>query len=199
MLSSYDTTVRDNIRVYLFTAATDDVVGSWLGGAGGTTNLYDAINNIPPLGTDTETNLTQIEDTIGTKGSWGCGTVASKGISVGAIFVGGLAMCCHGEDVSTQTKTGALSAVNPETIVDTAFNFGDDVGALGVYPTNWRWLKAELDSASVWTPENSVKISVQKTDASSRVASVCFLGASLAFASVSLPPKQSFPRPALHM
>lgn len=33
----------------------------WTGGVGGTTNLFDAVNNTPPIGTATETDLTQIE------------------------------------------------------------------------------------------------------------------------------------------
>lgn len=38
--------------------------GSWVAGAGGTTNLWEAINNVPPLGSATQTDLINIETNV---------------------------------------------------------------------------------------------------------------------------------------
>lgn len=53
-----------NGKVVLALPVADKVRGGtapWTGGVGGTTNLFDAINNTPPIGTATETDLTQVE------------------------------------------------------------------------------------------------------------------------------------------
>lgn len=50
-------------KIVLLTPITDTQRGSWTGGAGGTTNVFDGVNNTPPIGTATETNLTQMEST----------------------------------------------------------------------------------------------------------------------------------------
>jgi hypothetical protein len=58
------------------------------------------------------------------------------------------AVCAHGEGVASQTKAGSLALghdTNSE-IADTAtFNFGDDVGAAGTFPTNWRWKRTAFE------------------------------------------------------
>src|SRR5213079_3376565 len=37
-------------NIVLLKPTSDNQIGSWTGGAGGTTNLWDAVNNTPPVG-----------------------------------------------------------------------------------------------------------------------------------------------------
>lgn len=77
-------------KVVLLVGLSDKVRPAlWTGGAGGTTNLWDAVNNKPPIGTATETDLTQIEHAGSAAGSVGneyvttLPTYASMGLSDG--------------------------------------------------------------------------------------------------------------------
>lgn len=160
---------------------SDNQRGSWTGGAGGTTNLYDAINNFPPTGTATETNLTQIEsaDSSGDnatdeyRGNLTAYSTAGVGASDTVTLL--QAFVCHGEDVATGTKTGSFGGEsNPSWTYDT-FTFGDNVGALGTYPTNWAWSRGAIQYGPSVTVGSSPVVAIRKTDTGTRVASVCSL------------------------
>ncbi len=115
---------------------------NWLGGAGGTTNLYDAVNNRPPIGTATETDLTQIEELGGSNppGDYRANleTYTSKGIAAGDTIVCVMPRVIHGEDVTTGTKTLSHEVMsNPAVANSGNYNAGNDGSALGTYPTLW--------------------------------------------------------------
>lgn len=83
----------------------------------------------------------------------------------------------HGEDASTGTKTGSFGGQsNPSWTYDT-FTYGDDVGALGTYPTNWRWAISTAQVTPTVTLASDFILALRKTDTGSRVASADFLGA----------------------
>lgn len=169
------------VRMLLPTGDTQ--VGSWTGGVGGTTNLFDAVNNAPPIGTATETDLTQIESIDGSGDNATdeyratIATYASAGIVGGDTVLAVAPLIWHGEDVSTGTKTGSVAMVaNPNPASYQAFTFGGDIGALGTFPSNWQGTgPALVDSPSV-TLSTNPQIAVRKTDAGTRVASICFIG-----------------------
>lgn len=50
-------------KVVILWPKSDSSNTGFTGGAGGTTNLYDAVNNAPPLGNSTPTNATQLKQT----------------------------------------------------------------------------------------------------------------------------------------
>lgn len=158
---------------------SDSQVGSWTGGAAGTTNLWEAVNNIPPIGTATETDLTQIENNVNGGGTNYIATLQSyttAGVPAGATIKAVQVLCAHGEDIATGAKTGQVKvASNPAGAFKT-FTFGDDIGALNTWPQTWRgrWTAGE-DNPSV-TLGTSPTIELDKTDTSTRVASVCALG-----------------------
>lgn len=84
---------------------------------------------------------------------------------------------CHAEEVSTGTKTGTFSVVRHPAISSSTFTYGNDVGAAGAYPTNWRWKTIgpayEVNFSSAG-PAPSLKF--VKTDTGSRYVLVCFAG-----------------------
>lgn len=168
-------------KLVLLLPTTDVQRGSWTGGAGGTTNLWDAINNAPPIGTATETNLTQIESADSTSDNStdeyrvGMATYASAGITANDIVTVVHAVIDNGEDSATGTKTGSAWYTNYDVTVR-SFTFGDDVGALGTWPTGW---------AAFWLPgvsrpnpniTDSPGLTIRKVTASTAVGSIDFVG-----------------------
>ncbi len=169
-------------EILLLLPTADGQRGSWTGGAGGTTNLWNAINNVPPIGTATETDLTQIEsaDSSGNNATdeyRGDMVMDAQGVSAGSTVAALMAVISHGEDVATGTKTGSFGfQANPATTYGT-FTYGNDVGALGTWPATWSWGNTAIANEPSVTISTATKIAVRKTDTGTRVASVAFLGA----------------------
>lgn len=170
-------------KIVLMKPVSDSQRGSWTGGAGGTTNLWDAVNNTPPVGTATETDSTQIEsaDSSGDNATdeyrGDCGSYTTAGIGASDTINAIRTLCNHGEDVSTGTKTGSFGCqANPAETYGT-FTFGADAGALATYPTTWTWTKNTIIQAPSVTLGTSLIIAARKTDTGTRVASIDFLGA----------------------
>lgn len=171
-------------KVILMKPTADTQRGSWTGGSGGTTNLFTAVDNTPPTGTASENDTTQIESTDSSGNNatdeyrGDCGSYTTAGIGASDTINAVTAMCSHGEDVATNTKTGSFGVQsNPSQTYDT-FTFGLDVGALGTWASgNWAQAIGTPQDAPSVTKGSSLIIAVRKTDAGTRVASVCFLGA----------------------
>lgn len=189
-------------NVILLRPVSDAQVGSWTGGAGGLTNLFDAVDNTPPAGTATETNTTQIEsiDSSGDNAtdeyranltSW-----ATAGVGPNDAIICIIPLINHGEDVATGTKTGSFGLqANPVTTYQ-SFTFGADVGALATYPTNWTWSTGGPSNTPINYPSinksQTTVIAVRKTDTGTRVASVDFMGVMVEIA------KRGSPSPLIH-
>jgi hypothetical protein len=141
-------------KIVLLIPTSDAQVGSWTGGVGGITNLFDAVNNLPPIGTSAETNLTQIEsaDTTGDNATdeyrGNMTTYSSAGITADDSITLCQAFLSHGEDVAAGTKTGSFLVLsNPAQVTADTFTFGDDLGALSQpWPSGWRsaWGAAQV-------------------------------------------------------
>lgn len=154
----------------------------WTGGSGGTTNLFDAINNTPPTGTATETNSTQIEHAGGAAGTTdrydaNMTTPATAGIGVYDTITLAQFVEVDGEDVSTGTKLLNFEVLsNPVIASPGNVTAGADNGALGTYPATW----AVNRSAVVYNPSlangTSPVMRARRPETASRVASVCFMG-----------------------
>lgn len=178
-------------KVVLCKPISDNQRGSWTGGAGGTTNLWDAVDNTPPAGTATETDTTQIESTDSSGDNTtdeyraNLTTYTTAGIVAGDTMTLVQAVVDHGEDVSTGTKTGKVYfQANPAGAAPGSndFNFGDDVGALGTWPSGWAVYWGVVSGSSViYAPAptlgSSPVLALRKTDSGTRVASCDFLGA----------------------
>lgn len=175
-------------KIVLLKPTSDGQAGSWTGGVGGVTNLFNAVDNTPPVGTATETDTSQIEsiDASGDNATdeyrANVGTPISAGIGSGDTFTAALPVLNHGEDIATGTKTGTFGIQTPTGLSQQTFTFGNDVAALGTYPTGWIWSPGVVLEAAVITPSTSIVLGVRKTDTGTRVASVDFLGAYLEFA-----------------
>lgn len=181
-------------KIILLKPISDAQIGSWTGGAGGVSNLFNAVDNTPPTGTATETDATQIESIDGSGDNAtdeyrvNLQSYATGGISASATVRAIESLIWHGEDVSTGTKTGSLAIIsNPNVGTYDAFTFGADGGALGTFPATWVAQKnATVTDSPTVTISSSPQIAVRKTDAGTRVASVCFIGLKVEYIDRSL-------------
>lgn len=181
-------------KVNLLLPISDDSRSTeWTGGAGGTTNLWDAVNNIPPTGTATETNLTQIEHAGGATGAYVANMTAYSTIGIAAsdVINGVYPFIWTGEDSATGDKLLTFNlSLNPITEAVIAFNVADSVsGALGTWPTGW-WVTSGISGGS---PSNltSPKMAVSRPETATRVASVCFMGIYVDYTPASIPSEGS--------
>jgi hypothetical protein len=88
---------------------------------------------------------------------------------------------CHAEAITLGTKTGTLRLYNTADVAlgsEASFNFGNDLGIAGDYPSAWRWVIAgpaydvAIDSAG-----DPLRINFTKTDGTTRVAMLACIGA----------------------
>jgi hypothetical protein len=166
-------------NVILLPAVSDGFDGTWTAGAGGT-SLFTAVDSIPPIGDATPTDLTQITNVSKTGSqdcSVNCRTYTDGGIGASDTINAVMAICCDGEQVNTGTKAGWVRLIsNPTDAVAYTFDFGDDIGALGDFPTNWRTHVGPTTSALGVSKVTSPAVQIQKTDATTRATDVCFAG-----------------------
>jgi hypothetical protein len=88
----------------------------------------------------------------------------------------------HGEGVATGTKTGTFEVQLNPTIAATSFNYGNDVGAAGAYPTNWRWVKTALAYSPALVGRGlTSRIRTTKTDTGTRAAIASTAGVMLEY------------------
>ena len=176
-------------QIYLLLPTSDNGRGDslWTGGAGGTTNLYDAVNNTPPVGlsSSTDTNLSQIKHAGGaanTTISWykaNMTTYTAAGIGATDKIRLVQAIGVDGEEVTTQTKNLQYSIIsNPAVATSGSVKAGDDgATAIGTYPTGWAIHRGTIsyDPSGIALGTAPV-MQVLRPETASRVASVCFMG-----------------------
>src|SRR5262249_20714242 len=137
-------------KIVLLKPISDNARGAnWVGGAGGTTNLWDAIDNTPPVGgaSAAGTNTSQTHNgTKATTGNYdvnltsyttsGIGACDSITLVVGLWNAGGAAT---GSVVSIQSNPalGSTSTLSTSTP--------------GTYPTGWNWI-SDSTIQTVYSP-----------------------------------------------
>ena len=99
----------------------------------------------------------------------------------------------HGEDINTGTKTltyGLKS--NPAQTFAANFSAGNDGGALGTYPTGWIVARSIVfDAPHGLTVGNSPVLTARRPSTETRVASVCFMGSYVEWATYTTPTPES--------
>lgn len=181
-------------QVVMLLPTSDSAIGSWTGGAGGTSNLFDAVDNVPPAGVSSasDTNTSQIKTaTDGTTATFNCRSYATAGIGPSDLIAVIQSVVVHGEEVATGAKTGTVGAVTNPSIAGTAVTFGITSGAEGTYPSAWGTTRGTPTYAPTVTVGTQPTVSVVSTTMVSRFASVCFMGILLDV--VLFPPSQHRP------
>lgn len=187
-------------KIIMMRPISDNARGAWDAGAGGTTNLWDAVNNTPPVGVSDSaaTNTSQIRNKSTTNPSscdFNLATYTAAGVGSTDTINAMVILDVDGEDPTTSTKTGACSMVsNPVIAEPSAFNFGDDgASAQGIYLSNWKWHAGVMTEAPSVTKGTApvLRIRCISGATNARAASCCALGAYVDYspgAAVSLPP-----------
>lgn len=189
-------------RIVLLKPISDNARATlWTGGVGGTTNLWDAVDNTPPVGTATETNTTQIEHAGGAAGTTDAydanmTTPATAGIRSTDVVNTAHFMEADGEDINPGSKLLNFEVLsNPVIASPGNVTAGNDGGALGTYPTTW----VARASSPVYNPRLDVNVSpvmrARRPETASRVASVCFMGIYVDYTPGAMLPKQFSPVP----
>ncbi len=189
---------------------SDNARGNWTGGAAGTTNLFSALDNQPPVGltAGSDTDTSQIQNatsatfpgTAAQRGDWNCQTYTTLGIAPWDTLWAVQAACNHGEGIATGTKPGGLYIVsNPaQASPGLDFDYGNDVGAIGTFPfttagtptIGWFTAVGPVTASPSVTLGTSPVVGVHKNVASTRETHVDFAGVYVAF-TPGLPPELS--------
>jgi len=167
-------------QAILLPPISDNTDGTWLAGAGGA-SLFTAVDSIPPIGTATETDSTQIENATNSANQdalLNCRTYTDGGIGASDTINAVMAIGNDGEDVGTGTKTGEyfISSNPAQGVSGFTFDFGDDVGALGTFPSNWSTHVSPVVASPSVTKDNSPVVGIRAVSATTRVRSADFLG-----------------------
>lgn len=180
----------DEEQVILLCPNSDEQIGSWLGGAGGTTSLAAAVSNIPPAGvaSASKTNTSQIKcgDTTADNPTdeyrGVCRSYSMNGISALDTITAITTIASHGEDVATGSPSGSFGAqANPIETYGVISQFGGNAGAVGAWPTNWRWKTNPPIEYPVVTVSDPLVLAIRKTDAGAAIGVCDFMGAYVAF------------------
>lgn len=167
--------------VILMEPVSDNARGNWTAGAGGTTNLFDGVNNTPPVGVAdaSATNGSQIKiksTTLPSNCDLNLNSYTTEGVTgtVNAITL----WVNHGEDPATGTKAGTAAIVSNPASGTVSFNFGNDVGAQSTYFGLWAWNSLLVDAPSVTLGTAPViRVTCTSGSTGTRAASCDFLGA----------------------
>src|SRR5262245_2535373 len=165
----------------------------WVGGGGGLTNLWDAVNNTPPVGIASGNNTSQIEHTGGAAGTTDSydaimTTYTTAGVGSSDTVMVTQYLIAHGEDVATGTKLLNMQLVsNPTDTISSNFTAGNDAGQASTFPTLWVVNRnGYLYQPSV-TKGTSPVARVRRPETASRTASVCFMAVVVEYAQLGTP------------
>lgn len=175
-------------KILVLPVASDVQVGKWLRGAGGTTNLRQALNNLPPAGLNdaSMTNTSQIKSDALDSNADGptetyqgrLRTYRTAGIPGGHMIANVQILVCHGENAAAGTKDLSVQLLsNPAGSLFPAPNHaGYDAGACGTYPTTWGW---DRDNGAIPSSpldvDTGAVIELASTTATNARVSVCSL------------------------
>jgi hypothetical protein len=172
----------DGNVVPLFPVSDNARGANWTGGAGGTTNLFDAIDNTPPVGaTFNGTNTSQIINAASdTTGNYDANLTdyLTAGIRAADTITLVQPLWALGCSSATATNMARLLVSNPQSNGGTEST--QSTGSIaGTYGSAWR--QPSNISHTVYSP--SVTLGTQpvirlgKRTATTRVVGACFMGA----------------------
>ena len=137
-------------KVVVLVPISDSAVGSgWTGGAGGTSNLFAAVDSTPPVGqANPGTDTSQIRNASSAAASYDANLTSYTTAGVGASDTVNAVtpVCSVAAPVVTGAKTGSFGIVSNPTIANRVFTGGASAAA-----NFWRGSAAGT-YASGWTP-----------------------------------------------
>lgn len=175
-------------KVYLLTPISDNAVGTgWTNDAAGTTNLWDAVNNTPPVGiadTTGSTGLHQIRNATNNASvnyDANLTTYTTAGVNPGDTILAVDPRCSTGAPVSTGAKQGTFGVVSNPTIANVALAAGGTSGAFwsgtaaGTFATGWKLSSGTFTTSPSVTLGTSPVLRITQVTGSTRIAMLCFM------------------------
>lgn len=156
---------------YLFPAADSSVTG-YTNGAGTGTNLWDALNNTPPVGvaTGSSTATSQIKDVVANTTDNYVATLqtyASQGVAGNIAVVQHIAMIGQ---ASIAASSAGITLTNPTV----AENTGSGPSAVaGTYPSNWVRLKGTMTHAPAAPAQGTAPTLKIRKNTATAIAQMC--------------------------
>jgi hypothetical protein len=174
-------------KVVLLKPISDNArTAGWVTGAGGTTSLWDAVNNTPPTGAaDTGTATSQIRNaTAEASASYDANLTAYTTAGIGAADTINvvLPLVATAAPVTTSSKQGLIGMASNPAITTVALSAGGTAGAFwagfaaAAYPSGWKWSRGTTTYAPSVTLGSSPVARITQVTSSTRIADVCAMG-----------------------
>lgn len=173
---SVNNTWPANERVYALRPTADSARDAgWLDGGGGTTSLFEAVNNVPPTGTTTAVNGSQIKNAVSTTteeydATMTTYTAAGVGATDTVTAVYGVWEAGSSSTTGSDTIAGEVES-NPA--IAEATSTVDSV--VGVYPTGWNRGQTVIAENPTVTLGTAPVMSMRKAVATTRIHQVALM------------------------
>lgn len=176
-------------NVVLLVPTSDNAKGTgWTNDAAATTNLFDAVNNEPPVGiadTTTGSGLHQLRNATSNANvnyDANMTTYLAAGMGTRDIVQVVVPVIATAAPVTTSSKQGTVGVVSNPAIANVALGAGGTAGAFwsgvaaGTYPTGWKWSFGTTTYNPSVTPGTAPVMRITQVTSSTRVAMVCAMG-----------------------
>jgi hypothetical protein len=189
--------ISDSARAALWVAGSNATTA--------TTNLFEGVNNTPPIGTATSipvaNGISHEGGAAGTTDDYDANmtSYSTAGIGAGSTINAVQAVVAHAEDIATGAKLLTFSVKsNPaQGAFETNFTAGNG-SAAGTYPTNWVITRGTIISGPSVTLGTSPVMTMRRPETASRRADVCFMGIYVDYTPVAGDPTSFPPVPPVH-
>lgn len=185
-----DATFLAPSKVALLVPTADSAVGTgWTLGSGGTTGLWDAVNNVPPTAVADTGTTAQIRNAASNTNSYDATmtTYAAAGVATGDTVLAAQPVISTAAPVVTSAKLGTVGVASNPTIANIALGAGGTAGAFwsglagGTYPAGWKVSFGTLTTSPSVTIGTAPVMRVTQVTASTRIAMVAFMGINVAW------------------
>jgi hypothetical protein len=176
-------------RVVLLLPVSDNAKGTgWTNDAASTTNLFNSVDNTPPIGiadTSGGTGLNQLRNATSNANSnydANMTTYAAAGIDTNDTVNVVDPIVATAAPVSTSAKQGTVGVVSNPAITNIALAAGGTSGAFwsgsagGTYASGWKISHGTVTYAPAVTVTTAPVMRITQVTASTRIAVVCFMG-----------------------
>jgi hypothetical protein len=173
-------------KVGLLVPTADSAVGTgWTLGSGGTTGLWDAVNNLPPTAvadTGTTAQIRNATSNANVNYDATMTTYSVAGIGAGDTVLAVQPVISTAAPVVTSAKAGTIGVVSNPTIANIALGAGGTAGAFwsgvagGTWPTGWKTSLGTVTASPSVTLGTAPVMRVTQVTASTRIAMVAFMG-----------------------
>jgi hypothetical protein len=176
---SVNNTLVGNQKIYALFPASDNARGNWTAGGAGTTNLWEAVNNTPPVGILPAAGVgatVQIQNNINSAnahGDFNLTDYTTAGVGSGDTVTAVQTIVAVGNSSTTGTDAISTAMVSNPAIATTGEISADIVS--GTYPASWnRGVGTMTENPSVTLGTQPV-MRITKVDGSTRFNACCLM------------------------